>query len=114
MAKKGFFNPANTPAPATSKTEFQPREGLVNPALAWLAEISEEDFREAFRGSPVKRAKRNGMRRNALVAIGNSGDSALRPVAERAASDPDPSVAEAAEWAQARLDRIAKGFPETK
>ena len=95
--------PWNRKAPATSKPEFQPREGLVNPALAWLAEISEEEFRGAFRGSPVKRAKRNGGRRNALIAIGNSKDARLLPVAEAAASDPDPNVAEAADWARARL-----------
>jgi len=95
--------PWNRKAPTTNKPEFQPREGLVNPALAWLAEISEEEFREAFRGSPVKRAKRNGLRRNALIAIGNSGDSNLLPAAERTADDPDTAVAEAASWAKQRL-----------
>lgn len=95
--------PWNRKAPATDKPEFQPRDGLVNPALEWMAEISEEDFREVFRGSPVKRAKRNGLRRNALIAIGNSQNPALLPVAERAASDPDPTVAEAAEWARDRM-----------
>ena len=95
--------PWNRKAPATDKPEFQPREGLVNPALDWLAEISEEDFRGTFRGSPVKRAKRNGLRRNALIAIGNSGDPGLLPIVERAASDPEPAVADAAEWAKERL-----------
>ena len=75
----------------------------MNPALEWLAEISEEEFRDSFRGSPVKRAKRNGLRRNALIAIGNTGNSGLLPVAERAAHDPDATVAEAAKWARQRL-----------
>jgi epoxyqueuosine reductase len=95
--------PWNRKAPATNKPEFQPREGFVNPALAWLSEISEEEFREVFRGSPVKRAKRNGLRRNALIAIGNSGDLSLANNAERAMNDPDPAVAEAAQWASNRL-----------
>lgn len=95
--------PWNRKALATDKTEFQPREGLVNPALDWLAEISEEEFREKFRSSPIKRAKRNGLRRNALIAIGNSGDAQLAEVAEKAESDPDPTVAEAAKWAHERL-----------
>ena len=95
--------PWNRKAPATEKAEFQPREGLVNPALEWLAGISEEEFRDSFRGSPVKRAKRNGLRRNALIAIGNTGNSGLLPVAERAAHDPDATVAEAAKWARQRL-----------
>jgi epoxyqueuosine reductase len=95
--------PWNRKAPSTDKPEFQPREGLVNPALAWLAEISEAEFREKFRGSPVKRAKRSGLRRNALIAIGNSADRSLIPIAERATHDPDPVVSDAAHWAKMQL-----------
>jgi epoxyqueuosine reductase len=95
--------PWNRKAPATDKPEFQPREGLVNPALAWLAEVSEEEFREKFRGSPIKRTKRSGLRRNALIAIGNSCDKSLLPVAERARADADPVIAEAAQWAARKL-----------
>jgi len=40
--------PWNRKAPTTDKLEFQPREGLLNPVLAWLAEISEEEFRQNF------------------------------------------------------------------
>ena len=97
--------PWNRKAPATDVPEFQPREGLVNPALAWLAEISQEEFREKFRGSPIKRAKRQGLRRNALIAIGNSGNRKLAPVVERALGDPDPVVSEAARWAKTRLSQ---------
>lgn len=95
--------PWNRKAPASSAPEFQPREGLVNPALAWLAEISDEEFKVRFKGSPIKRTKRNGLRRNALIAIGNSGDVNLRPVAEHAVDDPDEAVADAARWAAAKL-----------
>jgi epoxyqueuosine reductase len=95
--------PWNQKAPASEQTEFQPRAGLVNPALAWLAEISEEDFRQTFRRSPVQRTKRSGLKRNALIAIGNSADPTLIPVAERACHDPDPVVSEAARWARKRL-----------
>jgi epoxyqueuosine reductase len=97
--------PWNRKAPATGKPEFQPREGLVNPALAWLAEISPEEFREKFRGSPIKRAKHSGLRRNALIAIGNSGQPFLLPVVERASNDPHPVVSEAAQWAKIRLQQ---------
>ncbi len=95
--------PWNRKAPATDKPEFQARDGLVNPALAWLAEISQEEFREKFRGSPVKRTKRSGLRRNALIAIGNSGDTTLLPTLERAVHDSDPVISEAARWAKKRL-----------
>lgn len=95
--------PWNRKAPASENPGFQPREGLVNPALAWLAEISEEEFREQFRGSPIKRTKRTGLRRNALIAIGNSKNRDLLPVVERARNDPDPIVADVAAWAKKQL-----------
>jgi epoxyqueuosine reductase len=95
--------PWNGKAPATAAPEFQAREGLVNPVLEWLAEISKEEFREKFRGSPVKRAKGSGLRRNAVVAMGNSGDAEFVPVVERLCDDEDPVVAEHARWARERL-----------
>jgi epoxyqueuosine reductase len=95
--------PWNRKARTTDKPEFQPREGLVNPALAWLAEISEDEFREKFRGSPIKRTKRSGLRRNALIAVGNSRDRNLLPIVECARDDADSVVSEAAQWAEKRL-----------
>jgi epoxyqueuosine reductase len=95
--------PWNRKAAVTSAPEFQPREGLVNPALAWLAEITAEEFRQRFRGSPIRRAKRSGMRRNAVVAMGNSGDQRFVPVLEKLAADDDTVVAEHARWAVKKL-----------
>ena len=95
--------PWNRKAPATSAAEFQPREGLVNPALEWLAEMTEEEFREKFRGSAVRRTKRSGLRRNTLIAMGNSGDHRFAPLLEKLKVDEDPVVAESAGWAARRL-----------
>ena len=86
-----------------SAAEFQPREGLVNPALEWLAEIADEEFREKFRGSAIRRAKRSGLRRNAVIAMGNSGDQHFAPLLEKLKADEDPVVAESAEWAAKRI-----------
>ena len=95
--------PWNRKAPATTLTEFQPRDGLLNPALDWLAEMTGEEFQTKFRGSPIRRAKRSGLRRNAVVAMGNSGDRRFVPLLEKLASDEDPGVAEHAKWAAAKL-----------
>lgn len=95
--------PWNRKAPASNSSEFQAREGLVNPALAWLAEISEEEFREKFRGSAIKRSKRTGIRRNAAIAIGNSGDQSFLPLLENLADDEDPIVREHVLWAKQQL-----------
>jgi len=97
--------PWNRKAPKTSALEFQPREGLVNPALDWLAEMQPEEFREVFRGSPVKRTKLSGLRRNAVIAMGNSGDTNFAPTLEKLAQDEDSIVAEHAKWALERLPR---------
>ncbi|MBZ5614951.1 MAG: tRNA epoxyqueuosine(34) reductase QueG [Acidobacteriia bacterium] len=96
--------PWNRKAPVTSVAEFEAREGLVNPALAWLAEMRAEEFREAFRGSPIRRAKLSGLRRNAVVAMGNSGDKRFIPTLTTLCEDPDVVVAEHARWALGRLE----------
>ena len=102
--------PWNRKAPFTGAEEFQPREGLVNPALEWLAEMTAEDFQEKFRGSAIRRAKRSGLRRNAVVAMGNSGDPSFEPLLEKLKEDEDEVVAEAAEWA---LQRLPSRSPRT-
>jgi len=95
--------PWNRRAPAGQAAEFQPRPELVNPALEWLALLSEEEFRRTFRRSPIRRARREGIRRNAAIAMGNSGDSRFEPVLKKLASDEDEAVASAAQWGLKRL-----------
>jgi epoxyqueuosine reductase len=95
--------PWNRKAPATTGAEFQPRPELVNPALDWLAEMSAEEFSRTFHGSPVRRAKLAGLRRNAVIAIGNSGDRKFLPVLDKLAADEDDVVAESAVWARRKL-----------
>jgi len=97
--------PWNRKAPVSPAAEFEPRPGLVNPALSWLAEMSAEEFRQTFRGSPIRRTKLSGLRRNAAIAIGNSGNSELSPILDRLSTDPDESVAESARWAKRHLEK---------
>lgn len=98
--------PWNRKAPITGAPEFQAREGLVNPALDWLANISEEEFREKFRGSAMKRAKRSGLRRNAVIAMGNTGRKEFVPALKKLKNDPDTVVSESAEWAITKLQEL--------
>jgi epoxyqueuosine reductase len=100
--------PWNRKSPATTMEEFQPRPELVNPALDWLAEISAEEFRATFRGSPLIRTKRTGLRRNAAIAMGNSGDENFIPLLERMKSDNDEAISESATWAIEKLRRAVK------
>jgi epoxyqueuosine reductase len=82
---------------------FEARPGLAAPDLEDLAGLDAEAFRERFRGSPLKRAKRRGLLRNVAVALGNSGDPGKRAVLQRLAADEDPLVREHAIWALGRL-----------
>ena len=95
--------PWNRKAPASIAPEFAPRPGLVNPALDWLAGMSAEEFRVVFRGSPIRRAKRSGLRRNTAIAMGNSGNKEFLPLLNQMAADEDASVSESARWARTRL-----------
>jgi epoxyqueuosine reductase len=96
--------PWNRKAPATDAEEFQPRPELVNPALEWLAEISAEEFQHSFRGSPIRRAKRSGLRRNAVIAMGNSRDRKFLPLLNKLTADADEIVSESALWAVQKLN----------
>ena len=98
--------PWNRKAPATNLEEFQPQQGLVNPALEWLAQMTAEEFNRTFRGSPVRRTKRAGMRRNAAIAMGNSGEGRFLGALERLATDEDDVVAESARWSIRKLNSI--------
>lgn len=73
------------------------------PPLAELAQLDDAAFRARFSGSPIKRIGRDRFVRNVLYAIGNSRDSALLKVAGALIGDPDPTVADAAQWAVAQL-----------
>jgi epoxyqueuosine reductase len=100
--------PWNRKAPASSAPEFEPRPGLVNPDLDWIANMSEQEFRQTFRGSPIRRAQRAGLRRNALIAMGNSGNRDFLPLLDRVANAPaeDESVADSARRAANKLRNL--------
>ena len=106
--------PWNRYAPITNDPDFAPLTRLVNPDLEWLARLTPEQFREEFRGTPVKRAKLVGLLRNVAIAMGNSGDDRFLPTLERMADHEDETVADAARWATRRLRlRIQSDGDET-
>ncbi len=86
---------------------FAAREGLDSTdaratARALLA-MSVTEFQQQFKGSPMKRAKRRGLARNAAVVLGNVGTSEDVPLLEAALQHDEPLVHEHAAWALARL-----------
>ena len=76
------------------------------PRLAELLALDDAGFRKLFSGSPIKRIGRNRFVRNCLYAAGNSGDAAFVAQVRALLGDPDPVVAEAAQWAAAELAAV--------
>ncbi len=95
--------PWNKFAQVSRETQFHTRAELRNGRLADLARLDDAGFRKIFRGSPIKRIGRDRFVRNVMIAIGNSGDSQLTPVAEALLSDPSPLVRAMAVWALSQL-----------
>ena len=86
---------------------YQTREGLDGPSLVELADqllvLDEKGFRELFRESAIKRAKRAGLLRNVCVALGNWGAAEAVPVLVRALDDVEALVRGHAAWALGRI-----------
>ena len=75
----------------------------ARPALVELLALDEETFGERFRGRAIMRAKRDGLVRNACVAIGNDGGPAELPAVIAAMGDRSPLVRGHAAWAVGQI-----------
>ncbi len=96
--------PWNRKAPIASDEELAAREELVNPALSWLSSLDEEAFERQFSGSPVRRARFDGLRRNVAIAMGNSGQMRYRAQLREWARAADIGLRAAAAWAIKKLE----------
>ena len=108
--------------PYTRKFSHELREAAfaARPAIAGkdartlaleLPAMSQPEFSAAFKGSPMKRAKLRGLKRNAAVVLGNVGTTEDADVLTRALDDEEPLVREHAAWALRRLDVGRHGSP---
>ena len=111
--------PWNRRAPVTQDPAFAPRPGNFAPELGHLVQLDVEGFRRRFKDSPVKRARHQGLTRNTLVAMGNSGNPDFLSVLERFLDGLDHEAAadqamlrEHGEWARDRLQAVARCAPE--
>ena len=93
--------PWNRKAPVAEEPSFEPQH--FAPPLENLAALTEAEFHELFRASPIQRAKYAGFLRNVAIAMGNSKREKFREPLEKLAQFPEPVVAEHARWALAQL-----------
>jgi epoxyqueuosine reductase len=95
IQKRGIFQPHQ---------EFLPRSSVGSaPELIPLLSLTEEQFRERFRRSPIKRTKRRGLLRNVCVALGNIGDLQAVPALIGALHDDEALIRGHAAWALGRI-----------
>ena len=82
---------------------FAPREVLAGKDARTVARellaMTQEAFSVAFKGSPMKRAKLRGLKRNAAVVLGNVGTMEDVPMLQHALDNAEPLVREHAAWA---------------
>ena len=95
--------PYNVKAGTTEEPAYQPRAGLHAPELIPLLSLTEAEFRQRFRGSPILRAKRRGFLRNVAVALGNLKSIEAVPTLIRALEDEEPLVRGHAAWALGQI-----------
>jgi epoxyqueuosine reductase len=96
----------NTPKTVSREPHkaFRPRAPVgSSPELIPLLSLTEEQFRERFRHSPIRRTKRRGLLRNVCVALGNIGDQQAVPALLGALRDHEPLVRGHAAWALGRI-----------
>jgi epoxyqueuosine reductase len=76
----------------------------LQPYLPDLARLTETDFRRRFRHSAIRRAKRDGLVRNVMVALGNTRNPAAASVLVAALHDDPAALVRAhAAWALAEI-----------
>ena len=99
--------PVNRKAAPSSEPDFQKRHDFDAPDLFYLLELDDDSFRARFEGSPIRRAKREGLQRNACVALGNIGNPSAVPALSKALESGGDLVRPHAAWALGRI-----GTPE--
>jgi len=90
--------PAHFAMPTKERSFYPVDLDRAAPKLVDLAQLSEDDFKQRFAGTPLIRSKRRGLLRNVAVALGNWGAAEAREALKMLARDPDPIIAEHAQW----------------
>ncbi|MEX2285441.1 MAG: tRNA epoxyqueuosine(34) reductase QueG [Planctomycetaceae bacterium] len=95
--------PWNNKAPRSDEPAFDPVPDLYPADAIALLGLSDDEFRERFRHTPLWRPKRAGLLRNAAIVLGNSGDTRALPALTLRLDDKEPLIRGAAAWAIGRL-----------
>ena len=95
--------PWNSKAPESTADEFAPEDGMNPVELADLFALKEDDFRQRFKQTPLWRAKRRGLLRNAAIVLGNQQHSESVAALVVGLHDDEPLVRGACAWALGQI-----------
>ena len=95
--------PWNKFAQTAQEQAFHAREELKAPPLTTLAALDDQQFRQLFSKSPVKRIGRERFIRNVAIALGNSADADTMDSIKPLLRDESAVVRGAAVWAARQL-----------
>jgi epoxyqueuosine reductase len=96
--------PHNGRTPSTDEEALWPEEDSNPIELSGLLLLDEEAFRRRFRHTPLWRAKRRGVLRDAALVLGTQPHRAALPTLIGALRDAEPLVRAAVGWALGRYD----------
>ncbi len=87
---------------AVKSSVFTPR---LEPTLDLeeLARLTPEDFNKRYKGTPLRRTGYAALARNALLAMGNSGDRRHLPILKEFQNHENPMLAEQARWSLRKI-----------
>jgi epoxyqueuosine reductase len=94
-------------AAQTDEAALQPAADMNPVDLIELFNLDDEAFRARFRHTPLWRAKRRGLLRNAAIVLGNRPTEAAIAALTKGLKDPEPLVCEACEWALRQSELLA-------
>src|SRR6266849_2404469 len=92
-------------SPVQADVRFAPR-AVADLGVLEIASLTPERYRELVPGTALARAKYDGLRRNAIYALGAAGAPSSLPVLEKLCADPSELVRGAARWAVDRIQRV--------
>jgi epoxyqueuosine reductase len=95
--------PYNSGIPPTSRVVSHGSVGSSIP-LKEILTISNRDFSARFSDNQIGMRERNAIRRNALIAAGNSGSDTLLPLLRTCAADDDPVIRFYSLWAISMIE----------
>lgn len=96
--------PWNNRVPQSEEPLYQARDRQNPVELAELFDLTDDQFRDRFRKTPLWRSKRRGILRNAALLLGSQKATSAKSALMKGSADDEPLVRNACEWALSQLD----------